>query len=340
MPNRRISHARGRGSLNHNNRNHIYKNVDASKTQNNIYYAKETLDEAYQKCFGEALANYNAKQKRADRKIENYYNHLFGNANQDTVATSSNKEKSFYEIVVGIGDMKNTAVGSAEGELAAKILDEYAKGFGERNPNFYVFNSVLHLDEKTPHLHIDYVPIADGYKNGMAVRNSQSVALQQLGFGKNKNSINEWRIQERNFIRELCQKYGLEISEETKGRGKTLSPDEYKELRDEIKDELRADPEILDEIKDETKTEIYDEVRKAANADLKGEIKAERKTLKIAKVALAQEMVQIEGRYALESLINKAIAGTREETRVGVAVKSRIPLWNSLTSPKNSLCRY
>ena len=102
MTTRRISHARGRGSLNHNNRNHIYKNVDPSRTKDNIYYAKESLDEAYQKCFGQALENYNAKQKRADRKIEDYYTHLFGNAGKDTVATSSNKEKSFYEIVLGI----------------------------------------------------------------------------------------------------------------------------------------------------------------------------------------------------------------------------------------------
>jgi len=260
LSNRRISHSRGRGSLNHNNRNYIYKNVDESRTHLNIYYAKENLSEAYDKCFGEAVSDYNTKQKRADRKIENYYFHLFSNANKDTVATSSNKEKSFYEIVVGIGDMNNTAVGSAEGEIAANILDVYAKGFSERNPNFYVFNSVLHLDEKTPHLHIDYIPIADGYKNGMAVRNSQSVALQQMGFGKNKNSINEWRIQERQILRALCQQYGLEVAEESKGRGKTHTPDEYKKIRDEVKDELRADPDIVDEIKDEIRVDIQAEL--------------------------------------------------------------------------------
>ena len=94
MADRRISHARGKGSLNHNNRNHIYRNVDPSKTENNICYAKESIDEAYQKCFGQALEDYNAKQKRADRKIGDYYTHLFGNARKDVVATSSNKEKS------------------------------------------------------------------------------------------------------------------------------------------------------------------------------------------------------------------------------------------------------
>ena len=93
-----------------------------------IYYAKESLEDAYQKCFGEALENYNAKQKRSDRKIDDYYKHLFGNARKDVVATSTNKEKSFYEIVVGIGDKNTCGVGTPDGELAAKILDEYARG--------------------------------------------------------------------------------------------------------------------------------------------------------------------------------------------------------------------
>ena len=260
MANRRISHAKGKGSINHNNRNHIYKNVDPSKIENNVYYIKESIEDAYQKCFGQALEDYNTKQKRADRKIDDYYTHLFGNANKDTVATSSNKEKSFYEIVVGIGDKNTCAVDSTAGELAAKILDHYAMGFSERNPNFYIFNAVLHLDERTPHLHIDYVPVANGYKNGLETRNSQSVALQQMGFGKNKNSINEWRIQERQILRELCQKYGLEISEETKGRGKTLTPDEYKTMRDEVKEEMKSDPEILDEIKDDIRAEVESEL--------------------------------------------------------------------------------
>ena len=89
MTTRKISHARGRGSITHNNRNHVYKNVDPTKTENNIYYAKESMEDAYQNCFGQALGDYNAKQKRADRKIDDYYTHLFGNARKDVVATSS-----------------------------------------------------------------------------------------------------------------------------------------------------------------------------------------------------------------------------------------------------------
>jgi len=301
MTNRKISHARGRGSLNHNNRNYIYKNVDTSRTHLNIYYAKENLADAYQKCFGEAVENYNMKQKRADRKIENYYTHLFGNANKDTVATSSNKEKSFYEIVIGIGDMKNTASNSADGEIAAKILDEYAKGFSERNPNFYVFNSVLHMDEKTPHLHIDYIPIAGGYKNGLAVRNSQSIALERMGFGRNKNSINEWRIRERQILKNICLQHGWEIAEETKGRGKSHTPDEYKKIRDEVKAELRADPDIMDELRAEVESDLLSEQQHLVDEITKH--KGEVTTLQTQKNTLKNDLDNIEGkRRVLETV--------------------------------------
>ena len=96
MAERRISHCKGKGSLNHNNRNHIYKNVDPSRTKDNICYVRESLTEAYQKCFGQSLADYNTKQKRADRKIEDYYFHLFGNQRKDVVASATNKEKPIF----------------------------------------------------------------------------------------------------------------------------------------------------------------------------------------------------------------------------------------------------
>ena len=330
MVTRKISHARGKGSLNHNNRNHIYKNVDPAKTENNIYYAKESLEVAYQKCFGEALEKYNAKQKRSDRKIDNYYNHLFGNANKDTVATSTNKEKSFYEIVIGIGDKNTCAVGSSDGELATKILDEYAKGFSERNPNFYVFNSVMHLDEKTPHLHIDYIPIAHGYKKGMETRNSQSVALEQMGFGKNKNSINEWRIQERQILRELCQVHGLEIAEETQGRGKTFTPDEYKKLRDEAKEELKTAPELLDELKEEIRVDVEVELLSEQQYLVDEIVKHKQKANSLANEILNRKQ-------KANSLANEIVNRKQEESSLISEIVNRKQEVNNLQNEKATL---
>jgi hypothetical protein len=273
------------------------------------------MEDAYKNCFGQVLEDYNARQKRADRKIDDYYTHLFGNARKDVIATSSNKEKSFYEIVVGIGDKNNTAVGSAEGELATKILDEYATGFSERNPNFYVFNSVLHLDEKTPHLHIDYIPIAEGYKNGMEKRNSQSVALQQMGFGKNKNSINEWRKQERQILRELCQEHGLEIAEETQGRGKTFTPDMYKVAMDNAKDEARQDPDVIDQLKDELRYDFIAEHKHLLVQEVEEQAPAEIGELK--RILAQETRPPLEGKIATEQRINKLIDGVHEKSFFG-----------------------
>ena len=65
-----------------------------------------------------------------------------------------------------------------------KYWSSMQKTFQERNPNLYLFNCVMHLDEATPHLHIDYIPVANGYKTGMKTRNSLTKALQQMGFAK------------------------------------------------------------------------------------------------------------------------------------------------------------
>jgi len=169
------------------------------------------------------------------------------------------------------------------------------------------------MDEKTPHLHIDYVPIADGYKNGMAKRNSQSVALQQMGFGKNKNSINEWRKHERQILRELCQQYGLEVAEETQGRGKTLTPDEYKKMCDEVKDELRADPDLVDELKGELRNDFIAEHKQSLIQEAE---EAAADEIGVLNRKLAEETrPRLEGFIASEQRVNKMIDGMREETR-------------------------
>ena len=130
MPTKTISHCQGKGSLTHNNRDFIFKNVDPSRTENNIIYEKQSLNEAYKTCFGDAVERYNKKQKRADRKIKgSYYEELFGQASQTSVATGTNKQKSFYEILVQVGTKDDSAVGTDDGELVAKCLDEYMKKF-------------------------------------------------------------------------------------------------------------------------------------------------------------------------------------------------------------------
>ena len=209
---RTISFVKGKGNLNHNNREFICKNVHEERVQWNRVYKRETLKEAYDYCFGNALAEYNYKQKRKDRIKQDYIHEI---------EHSGNKEKVFYENVVQIGKMEDTAVIDENGNLAEaagqviKVLDEYARTFQERNPNLYMFNCVLHLDEATPHLHIDYIPVAHGYKTGLGTRNSLTKAFQEMGFakatGKRDNETMAWQRREREYLQYLCAGQGIEI---------------------------------------------------------------------------------------------------------------------------------
>lgn len=229
-----ISHCQGKGSLSHNNRIFKPKNVDGSRTSDNVTFIKEPISAAYEKLFGAAVERYNAKQKRSDRKIKNgYYEYQFNHKISQNVVTSPDKRKSFYEDVVQIGTMNDTAVGTVDAETAKKCLTEYMENFQRRNPNFYVFNAVLHMDEATPHLHIDYIPVGH-YKRGVDTQNGIAQALKEMGYGEGKDAIAKWRKSECGILSEICVRNSIEISEPKKGRGHSYAPDEYKAYQKEM----------------------------------------------------------------------------------------------------------
>lgn len=228
MSEKRISHCQGKGSLTHNNRKFNTKNVDDTRTKDNIVFVQQPIEAAYEHLFGAAVERYNAKQKRADRKINtSYYEHTFKQKISQTVVTAADKRKSFYEDVVQIGDMKNTGVGTPDAEIATACLTEYMQGFQERNPNFYVFNAVLHLDEATPHLHIDYIPVGH-YKMGVDTQNGIAQALKEMGYGSGKDTISCWREVECKVLTEICARHDIQIAAPEKSRG-SLTVEKYKE---------------------------------------------------------------------------------------------------------------
>lgn len=147
MSTKSISMCEGKGSLSHNNREFSAKNIDSSRTPNNVVFVQQALSDAYHQLFDEAVEKYNANQKRKDRKIGNYFEHLFNRLPSKSVITGTNKHKSFYEHLVYIGTRKDTAVGTPDAEIAVACLREYMESFQKRNPNFYVFNAILHMDE-------------------------------------------------------------------------------------------------------------------------------------------------------------------------------------------------
>ena len=240
-----ISFPKGKGHLTHNNREFICNNVVPERTAWNRIYIQEPLKDAYEKCFGQALRDYNAAQKRKDRQKDDYLKEI---------ENSGNKEKTFYENIVQIGKKTDTPVTDEKGALteeakaAIEVLNRYAKTFQERNPNLYLFNCVMHLDEATPHLHIDYIPVAHGYKNGMKTRNSLTKAFQQMGFAKavsrKQNETVAWQEREREYLTELCREQGIEI--EVLGvQRDNLSLSEYKAVMREV-EELEQQAVVLD----------------------------------------------------------------------------------------------
>ena len=217
---RTISAMVGKGSVNHNSRKFKAENVDADRSHLNIDYCNESIKKVYHELFDEALARYNAKQTRADRKIENYYEKI----------RSSNQEKPFHELILQISDKENMSAESENGQLAGQVLDEYYRGFQERNTQLRVFSAHLHLDEATPHLHIDFVPFTTGSKRGLDTRVSLKQALAAQGFkggSRGDTEWSQWVLSEKEQLAAVMERYGIEW--EQKGtHEKHLSVLDYK----------------------------------------------------------------------------------------------------------------
>lgn len=193
----------GKGSVNHNSRKFKAENVDRERSHFNVDYCNESIKKVYHRLFDEALKRYNDKQTRSDRCIKNYYEKI----------QNSKQEKPFHELILQIGDKENMGAGSENGNLAKQILDEYFQEFQERNKNLYVFSAHLHMDEATPHLHIDFVPFTTGSKRGLETRVSLKQALAAQGFRggtRRETEWNQWVQSEKEQLAVVMERYGIE----------------------------------------------------------------------------------------------------------------------------------
>ena len=240
---RTISIMTGKGSVNHNDRKFIAQNVDKERTGNNIVYCNENIRSVYHKLFDDAVDRYNAKQTRKDREIKNYYK---------KISQESKQEKPFTEIIIQIGDKDNMGAETKNGQLAKKILDDYMQGFQDRNPNLCVFSAHLHMDEATPHLHIDFVPFTTGSKRGLDTRVSMKGALKQQGFngaGRSDTELNQWRDSEKEVLSKIMLEHGIKW--EQKG-----THEKHKSVSEFKRDKLIEDVEKLQEKKADIEQKI------------------------------------------------------------------------------------
>ena len=200
---RTISFMTGKGSVNHNSRKFHAKNTDPERSYQNVEYCNENIKDVYHELFDEALARYNEKQTRNDRRIDDYYEKI----------RSGKQEKPFHEIILQIGDRDTMGAETEEGRLAAKILDEYMQDFQRRNPTLRVFSAHLHMDEATPHLHIDFVPYITESKRGLDTRVSLKQALTALGFKggtRRETELNQWVSAEKQQLAAIMLEHGIE----------------------------------------------------------------------------------------------------------------------------------
>ena len=200
---RTISFMTGKGSVNHNSRKFHAKNTDPERSCLNVEYCNENVKDVYHELFDEALARYNEKQTRSDRRIDDYYEKI----------RSGKQEKPFHEIILQIGDKDNMGAKTENGQLAAKVLDKYMWDFQRRNPTLRVFSAYLHMDEATPHLHIDFVPYTTGSRRGIDTRVSLKQALSALGFKggtRRETELNQWVAYEKEQLAAVMLEHGIE----------------------------------------------------------------------------------------------------------------------------------
>lgn len=215
-----LKKATNKTNIKHNNRTMSEKekernsHIDYSRSDENKYLVQKDLKELYREEFGEVLENYNAKQKRNDRKIDDYYKHI----------QSSKKTSLQQEMIIQVGD-KDDFSSKQNFEKANEILEEWLSGFEKRNPNLKIYNAVIHNDEASPHMHLNFVPVASGYKRGLEKQVSFDRAITQQDPTLDKTRpFDDWREKEVNLLGEMLKERSIER--------KIVGTNDYKDVRE------------------------------------------------------------------------------------------------------------
>ena len=197
-------------NIRHNNRelsekefkSDAHKHIQREKSKYNIQIFKRDIKDVYHELFDDALNAYNAKQKRKDRKIDDYYKHVQKSKNLDLQR----------EFIVAVGNKADWERFSfEEKQEVGEALARYVRDFNERHDNMTIYNAIVHLDESgAPHAHFNVIPTATGYKNGLAVQPSFRKALEQEGFGPSgREQFKTFRDAEVHRLHEFVHEIGI-----------------------------------------------------------------------------------------------------------------------------------
>lgn len=291
-----ISAMSGKGVVAHNRRTYTAENVDPTRTHLNVEYCYTPIEEAYHQLFDEALVEFNAKQKRKDRCIENYYEKI----------RDGKQEKPFYEVIFQIGNMEDMSAISENGELARTVLDKFMRTFQERNPNLHVFSAHLHMDEATPHLHIDFIPFTTGSKRGLSTRVSMKQALADQGIVGEGRSMTEravWVQQQKEALAEIMLEHGIEWEQKGEHR-EHLSVLDFK--REKRKEELAELEQTIDHVKQQRVDIQAVERIEAKPLPFSSKVTMERTDFEMLTAAAEKYVVQEKQENKLKKLLKEA----------------------------------
>jgi len=225
-------------NIKHNNRKFNDKekeqnsHIDFSRSNSNQYLVQKSLKELYKLEFGQAQADYNEKQNRNDRKIKNYYEQI----------KASKKTSLQQEMILQVGDSSQFQNNPENQRMANDVLKKWFDTFQERNPNLKIYNAVIHNDEASPHMHLNFVPVATGYKRGMEKQVSFDKAI--LGQDKTLNKerpFDDWRNHEVLLLEKMLKERGIE--RELVGTNEFKDVNDFKEKKEQIRE---LDTKIVD----------------------------------------------------------------------------------------------
>ena len=220
--NNAIQNVRQLGKVNHHNLRQYDNNQELIKTIKGSNDITKDVKELYLDLFDEARIEYNNKQTRDDRKIDNYFNKISDDTKHDLAC----------EIVIELGDMVYWDDKSLEYKYQmTQVFEQQLEDLKEIVPDFYVANATIHFDEHSPHLHIIGVPVKENCKTGL----SRQVGKTSI-FTKESLVIIQDKMRER-CIDEFNIAYGLDskLKEKQKGKNRDITPFERKVYNEKVK---------------------------------------------------------------------------------------------------------
>lgn len=218
------------------------EHIDKTLTEQNVTIRDVPVRQAYAEIFGKAVEEYNAKQKRSDRRIMDYYDKI----------KHDKRKHPVYECIVQIGDRFDTG---HIAKLEKQALQRFAEEWDKRNPNLRLIGAYIHCDESdgTVHMHVDYIPVAECTR-GMKLQNSLDRALQQQGFlstNIHQTAQIAWQDSEREALCIICRDLGIDVQRNQGiGQGrKSLTPQEYKRAKEKQKTQIENELKpLMDEL--------------------------------------------------------------------------------------------